>query len=194
MSVKTAPIASEPDILLFSEQSVAARPGVQNNNIRKAFDESCGATGDFVDLLRHACPGIRLSDLPVEVAQLILDSQAKSIQEFFDSWAESIQEQAKLDKEASQRSQMNADALKRSQGFLLCALDRAVNLGQLSASEAGRIQGDDVVAMRLAAGQAVSELGATSPVAYATDAHSPLTLQEPDFSGVNLRAKEDGRS
>ena len=161
MSVAPTPVASDRDLLLFSEQLPTTAQGSQNSNIRQALEESRGPTGAFVGLLRHACASIRLSDLPAEVAQLILDSQAETIQEFFDSWSESIQEQAKLDKEASKRARMSADALKRSQSFMLSALDRAVNLGQLSPEEAGRIQGDDVVAMRLAAGQPVSELATT---------------------------------
>jgi len=121
---------------------------------------------------------------------MILDSRAETIQEFFESWSESLHEQAKLDKEASKRSQMQGDSLKRSRGFLLSTLDKAVNLGQLSPEEAGRIQGDDVMAMRLAAGKNVSELETASQPPIAALEPSTPVLQEPAASGISLRSKE----
>ena len=191
MSVSSAQLPVDRDLPLFASRVDSAAPRGQTTDIYSAIEQSQGATGSFVGLLRDACPTIRLSDLPFEVAQMILDSRAETIQEFFESWSESLHEQAKLDKEASKRSQMQAESLKRSQSFLLSTLDRAVNLGQLSPEEAGRIQGDDVVAMRLAAGKSVSELE-TAPVAGCTsdEGHTPV-LQEPAVSGVSLRPRED---
>ncbi len=191
MSVTSVPNMSERDLPLFAEQLVSAAPSSEKANVRHALAQSRGPTGSFVELLRNACPTIRLSDLPIEVAQLILDNQAKTIQEFFDSWSESIKEQAKLDKAAAERAQMNAEAIKRSQGFLLSSLDRAVNLGQLSPEEAGRIQGDDVLAMRLAAGQPISELETAAPLAQHVDERCTAGLREPGLVGVSLRAHDD---
>ena len=190
MSLSSIQQPVERDLPLFSSVSPAGSAEAAPGDIQKAIAQSEGATGTFVGLLRDTCPSIRLSDLPLEVAQMILDSRAETIQEFFESWSESLHEQAKLDKEASKRSQMQGDSLKRSRGFLLSSLDKAVNLGQLSPEEAGRIQGDDVTAMRLAAGKSVSELETASPLgAEALDTTTPV-LQEPATSGVSLRSKE----
>ncbi len=191
MSVSSAQLPIDRELPLFGSRVDSAAPRGQATDIYNAIEQSQGATGSFVGLLRDSCPTIRLSDLPFEVAQMILDSRAETIQEFFESWSESLHEQAELDKEAAKRSQMQAESLKRSQGFLLSTLDRAVNLGQLSPEEAGRIQGDDVMAMRLAAGKSVSELE-TAPVVASTsdEGHTPV-LQEPAMSGVSLRPRED---
>ena len=74
---------------------------------------------------------------------------------------------------------------------MLSAIDRAVNLGQLSPEEAGRIQGDDILAMRLAAGQPVSEIQTAAAPIPTPEALSAPGLQEPHCLGVSLRANED---
>ena len=190
MSVSSIQQAIERDLPLFGPSQAVSGASNQSTDIYQAIEKSQGATGAFVGLLRDSCPTIRLSDLPFEVAQMILDSRAETIEEFFASWSESLHEQAKLDKEASARSQMQADVQKRSRSFLLSSLDRAVNLGQLSPEEAGRIQGDDVVAIRLAAGKDTSELEIAAPHDASPAEGSTPVLQEPSSLGVSLRSKE----
>ena len=57
----------------------------------------------FLGLCQQSIDNFSLLDLPPDVAQAILDSRAKSMQEFFDSWSESIRENAKRDKESHKR-------------------------------------------------------------------------------------------
>jgi hypothetical protein len=74
-----------------------------------------GSGKEIIELMKRHCPDIRLSELPAEVAQMILSSQHKGIMEILDNWSESIQEQAVLDKEANKRSTLQNENLERSQ-------------------------------------------------------------------------------
>lgn len=57
----------------------------------------------FLATCQQSVENFSLLDLPSDVAQMILDSRAKSMQEFFDTWSESIRENAKRDKESHKR-------------------------------------------------------------------------------------------
>mgnify|MGYP001170769390 CR=1 FL=1 len=57
----------------------------------------------FLATCQQSMDNFSLLDLPPDVAQLILDSRAQSMQEFFDTWSESIRENAKKDKKAHKR-------------------------------------------------------------------------------------------
>ncbi len=72
----------------------------------------------------RSSPGLSLRDLPVEVAQQILNNRAETMQQFFDSWSESIQHNAEQEKQATQRR------------LLAQMLIKAVNAGVISQSEA----------------------------------------------------------
>jgi hypothetical protein len=74
-----------------------------------------GSGQEFISMMKRHCPDIRLSELPIEVAQMILTSQHESIMEILDTWSKSIQEQAVLDKEANRRSTLQNENLERSQ-------------------------------------------------------------------------------
>lgn len=73
-----------------------------------------GSGKQMVQLLRRHCPNIRLSELPPEVAQMILTSQHETIMEMLETWSQSIQEQAELDQEANKRSTRQKEVMERS--------------------------------------------------------------------------------
>ena len=74
-----------------------------------------GSGKELVGMMQRHCPDIRLSELPIEVAQMILTSQHESIMEMLDTWSKSIQEQAELDKESHKRSALQKENAQRSQ-------------------------------------------------------------------------------
>lgn len=96
----------------------------------------------FLGLVRAANqnldPPLSIRDLPLEVAQAILDGRAKTMEEFFRSWAESIAQNAAADKEAALRAHRDQDELKRSEtarrstAIFAAALCRARNMGKVS--------------------------------------------------------------
>ena len=55
--------------------------------------------------LRDNIPGFSLKNMPADLAQAILDTEAKTMKEFFDSWAKSIRHNAKEDQKAAKRYQ-----------------------------------------------------------------------------------------
>lgn len=99
--------------------------------------------GNFLQIIKDSWPGISLRDLPFEVASTILDSQSKTMKAFFDSWSESIEKNARLDRETSKKAQETKAELKKvqqSRSFLASSLQRAVNTAQLSPSAAQEIK------------------------------------------------------
>ena len=74
-----------------------------------------GSGKELIEMMKRHCPDIRLSELPAEVAQMILTSQHESVMAILDNWSRSIQEQAVLDKEANKRSSLQNENLERSQ-------------------------------------------------------------------------------
>jgi hypothetical protein len=83
-------------------------------------------------------PRFNLTDLPPEIAQMILDSQAKTMEQFFESWSKSIAENAKADKEASGRAEQLKEQLdkpmdiRRQRLLFSSALNRLVMTNQIS--------------------------------------------------------------
>lgn len=57
---------------------------------------------------------LNLRHLPPEVAQMILDSRAATMEEFFRSWGESIRQNAELDREAEKQRLLLAQVLGRA--------------------------------------------------------------------------------
>ena len=108
--------------------------------VRQGGDLGNGSA-QFVTVLRESCPDISLRHLPVEVAQMILDSRAETMEQFFKSWSESIRENAKLDKQAAKRDRELKQALGQSAGFLVSALDNAVYRGNISLDYANEVRG-----------------------------------------------------
>ncbi|MEE8408423.1 MAG: hypothetical protein V3T05_02345 [Myxococcota bacterium] len=109
-----------------------------------AGESSSLDTGDLA-LLRQTFaanrglePPLSIRDLPVEVAQAILDAQAKTMEEFFRSWAESIEKNAKADEEASERAQRQKEELdrphdmRRQKLIFTTTLNRLVQTNQIS--------------------------------------------------------------
>jgi hypothetical protein len=72
-------------------------------------------------LISPTAAGVSLRDLPADVAQKILASRAEAMQQFFDSWAESIRVNAERDKKADQKrflEKTRCRALARAQRWL----------------------------------------------------------------------------
>ncbi|MCK5688050.1 hypothetical protein KAI87_02210 [Myxococcota bacterium] len=93
---------------------------------------------EFLSLMQESNSGFSLRDLPFDVATAILASRAEAMKDFFASWSESIEENAKLDKEAAKKSMelkrqtgMSPDQLSKSKLMLASGLHKAVNQGIL---------------------------------------------------------------
>ena len=110
-------------------------PQTFRREVQKALKQK-GPRGDFTRILQKAAPAIRLTELPYEVASMILSNQAESFEEFIQAWSESILEQAKLDKKAHQRYQDQKKNLKKRIGFLKSTLLLSLNQGKLGAEPA----------------------------------------------------------
>ena len=101
---------------------------------------------EFLGLVRNANqgldPALSLRDLPVEVAQAILDNRFKTMEEFFRSWAESIAKNAAADRQASLKSQeqgqqtRRAEDVRRSVSIFAATLNRARNMQKVSYDDA----------------------------------------------------------
>ena len=119
-----APINSDSrnqEIGLFQAPSPGQAPVNKSENpiqdLQSAIQGQtlCGSGKELVGMMKRHCPDIRLSELPIEVAQMILTSQHETIMEILDTWSKSIQEQAELDKEAHKRSALQKENAQRSQ-------------------------------------------------------------------------------
>ena len=49
-------------------------------------------SGDFLKIFRSTTAEISLTDLPFEVASMILENRAETMKEFFESWSQSLKE------------------------------------------------------------------------------------------------------
>ena len=109
------------DIGLFQTPSPGQAPVKHSENpiqdLQMAIQgQSLSGVGkEFVGMMKRHCPDIRLSELPIEVAQMIITCQHETVMEILETWSKSIQEQAELDKEANKRSSMQKEALERSE-------------------------------------------------------------------------------
>ena len=131
-----------------------------------------GSGKELVGMMKRHCPDIKLSELPIEVAQMIITSQHETVMEILDTWSKSIQEQAELDKVAHKRSTQQKENLERSQKHR----DALVHAFAARSSDPSPSLAPEVA-------PAVQSI-VDSPVATpAQDA-----LKEPvDFTGVRLR-------
>jgi len=102
---------------------------------------------EFLGVVRSANqnldPPLSMRDLPIEVVQVILDNRAKTMDEFFRSWAESIAKNAAADRQASARSERDqaevkrGDEARRTVTIFAAALNRACNTNKLSYVQRG---------------------------------------------------------
>ena len=95
-----------------------AAPGTAERQLLGMLHRSISTTSD-----------LSLRDLPFEVAQLILNGRAETMEQFFKSWSESIKLNADLDKKATKKR------------LLSQMLNRAVNGGALTQAQADQIAG-----------------------------------------------------
>ena len=113
--------AAKQSIGLFQAPAISQAPEKSGKNSVQALQTAIqgqsltGSGKDLIAMMKRHCPEIKLSELPAEVAQMILTSQHESIMEILDTWSKSIQEQAVLDKEANKRSTLQNENLERSQ-------------------------------------------------------------------------------
>ncbi|MEE2962057.1 MAG: hypothetical protein VYA34_15095 [Myxococcota bacterium] len=136
------PVLSQSDLKSTTphkRNSVPTRPDIDPQNLRnevqKALQEK-SARGDFTRILQKAAPSILLSDLPYEVASMILVNQAERFEQFIQTWSDSIEEQAKLDEKAQRRYQHQKQHLKNTTGYLKSTLLVSVDKGKLGGEEA----------------------------------------------------------
>ena len=195
MHSKTSPIA--PSHNLFRSEQIEklseTDPRRELFNQLRTGDIEVGdstSRGQLLAIIQESCPAIRYTDLPVELASAILSSQHEGIMAMLRGWAESIEHNAKEDKEASLKSREQAEMLKREQeakSLLSPILLRAVNIGVLSESAAQEIR--DRAGFKSQNPQAI-ESGSMLNQEELTSANGPK-LQEPETTGVQLRASED---
>jgi hypothetical protein len=108
-----------------------------------------------------------LRELPPNVRQMIMDSQAVSMAEFFKSWAESIEHNAREDKKAHLRAMRQKETLnrpevlKRQLRHLTAGLERAINLGKIPADQIPKIRAKIQEARELLGAGVASETLAT---------------------------------
>jgi hypothetical protein len=146
-------------------------------------------SGRFLTLLQDSCPGITLKDLPMEVAQTLLDSRYATMKTFFESWGESIRLNAELDKKSSKKALKTEKEQERhhqSGSFFASALQRAVNNGEFSAEVAEALRdkaGFDLKHPEALKGEGSSQLSAPPP------ASTEQALRPPSPTGVGPRRK-----
>ncbi len=143
----------------------------------------------FLTLLQDSCPGITLKDLPMEVAQAILDSRYATMQAFFESWGESIRLNAELDKKSSQQALKKKKEQQRSHqsgSFFASALQRALNNGDVSESIAQELR--DKAGFSLKHPDALSGEGSSSLSAPAP-ASTEAALKPPLPTGIRPKRK-----
>ena len=141
-------------------------------------------SGDFLKIFRSTTSEINLTDLPFEVASMILENRATTMKEFFESWSESLQEQSKLDKEAHQRRDLQKSSLSPSERHFLSCLDAAERLGNVSTEEVTYLRGD--LNLLAAAGEQITTPVSTEAKAEQTQP-ALAALEPPKSGGVTLR-------
>lgn len=75
----------------------------------------------FQSMIAPTAAGVPLRDLPIEVAQEMLNARSAAMKEFFDGWAESIRKNAEADKKAAFRGMLKSareKALENSRRWL----------------------------------------------------------------------------
>lgn len=123
-----------------------------------------------------------LRELPPDVRQMIMDSRAVSMAEFFKSWAESIARNAREDKKAhlcalrQHETLHRPEVLKRQLRHLTAGLQLAINLGKIPADQIPKIRAKIQEARELL-GVAVSTEPPT-PQARATSCKPPSAMPD----------------
>ena len=94
----------------------------------------------FLAICQQSMDNFSLLDLPPDVAQMILDSRAQSMQDFFDSWSESIRENAKKDKESHERYRQKKKS--NTPAFDPALARRQLRLALVKAKDGGHISSE----------------------------------------------------
>ena len=141
-------------------------------------------SGEFLKIFRSTTSEISLTDLPFEIASMILENRAATMKEFFESWSESLKEQSKLDKEAHKRRELQTAGLSPSERHFMSCLDAAERLGKVSTEEVSYLQGD--LNLLAASGEQVM-ISAGSNLQRDLTQPSLTALEPPKSGGVTLR-------
>ena len=140
-------------------------------------------SGEFLKIFRSTASEISLTDLPFEVASMILENRATTMKEFFESWSASLEEQSKLDKESHERRELQKESLSPAERHFMSCLESAERLGKVSTDEVTYLRGD--LNLLAAAGDVV---GVTHKADGADQTQSALAALEPPRSGgITLR-------
>ena len=140
-------------------------------------------SGEFLKIFRSTASEISLTDLPFEVASMILENRATTMKEVFESWSASLEEQSKLDKESHERRELQKASLSPAERHFMSCLESAERLGKVSTDEVTYLRGE--LNLLAAAGDVVS---VTPKVDGAEQTQPALAALEPPRSGgITLR-------
>ena len=140
-------------------------------------------SGEFLKIFRSTASEISLTDLPFEVASMILENRATTMKEFFESWSASLEEQSKLDKESHERRELQKASLSPAERHFISCLESAERLGKVSTDEVNYLRGE--LNLLAAAGDVVS----VTPKVDGADQTQPAlaALEPPRSGGITLR-------
>ena len=140
-------------------------------------------SGEFLKIFRSTASEISLTDLPFEVASMILENRATTMKEFFESWSASLEEQSKLDKESHERRELQKASLSPAERHFMSCLESAERLGKVSTDEVNYLRGE--LNLLAAAGDVVS----VTPKVDGADQTQPAlaALEPPRNGGITLR-------
>lgn len=140
-------------------------------------------SGEFLKIFRSTASEISLTDLPFEVASMILENRATTMKEFFESWSASLEEQSKLDKESHERRELQKASLSPAERHFMSCLESAERLGKVSTDEVNYLRGE--LNLLAAAGDVVS----VTPKVDGADQTQPAlaALEPPRSGGITLR-------
>lgn len=147
--------------------------------------ELSSAASRILNWLGQSNATIRLSDLPPELAQKILDSRAETISQILEAWAESIAEQARLAREAYKEELAERDGLTRAQRHFAQILQKAINSGSVEAEQAAGLRRR--VGLPPPPTEAAAADTPTSSAKASTPTRTP-ELMPPTSNGVRLRS------
>ena len=141
-------------------------------------------SGEFLKIFRSTAAEISLTDLPFEIASMILENRAETMKEFFESWSESLKEQSKLDKEAHQRRELQRGGCSATERHFVSCLEAAERSGNVTTEEVSYLKGD--LNLLAADGDITTTLHKIEPSSDQTQS-SLAALEPPKAGGVNLR-------
>lgn len=180
-----APVSAQ-SIEITEQSSVTSRIDVYRDlaGLLVSGDLAGTPSGEFLKLFRSTATEISLTDLPYELASMILESRAETMKDFFESWSKSLQEQSKLDKEAHQRRELQKGALSPAERHFASCLDAAERTGKVSVEEVHHLKGD----IQLLAASAESPTFTSLSLDSQSNAQPSLgALEPPKSTGVTLR-------